>query len=263
MYPEISALITPPKDPNEQPLTAATPIPNTISSSGNSIQPSYHRPEEPFTPIESSAESERNYSELLNDFEPLPYTCNILEGPCRPNNVINNNLWQLVCNSDHTQAENEDGDQKQFEGKYSSPIGLTEGHITLGNPGSRKDEPENNEIKPQLPDDKAEAYAEKPPPYPQNQWPMYHPPPYYWYHPYHYRYQHPYGAQDDQPNSRRLSRPTLYPKPQNGHYHHAYPYRSSAPYGHFGTPPFVASYPKPTAHQEYITDLTNNDVICG
>eukprot|EP00571_Detonula_confervacea_P000645 CAMPEP_0172321918 /NCGR_PEP_ID=MMETSP1058-20130122/44652_1 /TAXON_ID=83371 /ORGANISM="Detonula confervacea, Strain CCMP 353" /LENGTH=279 /DNA_ID=CAMNT_0013037539 /DNA_START=127 /DNA_END=963 /DNA_ORIENTATION=- len=219
LYPETSTLITPPKDPNA--LIAANSIPSPIPSGGNSLKPSHHKPEEPFTPVQSAAEYDKNDFQLLNDFEPLPYTCNIFDESCSPNNAINNNLWQRVYsplqatpNSDYTQAKNEDGDQKQFQGKYTSPIGLTEGLITPGNTVFKKDEPENNEIKPQLPDVNAADYAERPPSYPQNHWPVYHPPPYYWYHPYHYGYQHPhpYGAQDNQPNNPRVSRPTLYPK---------------------------------------------------
>eukprot|EP00571_Detonula_confervacea_P014706 CAMPEP_0172297620 /NCGR_PEP_ID=MMETSP1058-20130122/571_1 /TAXON_ID=83371 /ORGANISM="Detonula confervacea, Strain CCMP 353" /LENGTH=513 /DNA_ID=CAMNT_0013006789 /DNA_START=391 /DNA_END=1932 /DNA_ORIENTATION=- len=122
--------------------------------------------------------------------------------------------------SNHTQADNE-----EFKGKHASPTGLTEGLITTGNTGSKKDEPGCN--------------AEKPRPYCQNNYPQSY---YRYHHPY------PYGAQDD----------TLYPKPQHGHYPHDH--RFPMPYGHH---PYMVSHPQPTLHQECITDVTNNDVICG
>ncbi|KAL7530071.1 hypothetical protein ACHAXR_005898 [Thalassiosira sp. AJA248-18] len=83
---------------------------------------------------------------------------------------------------------------------------------------------------------------------------MYPPPPYYWYgHHYNYGYHHHYGTQHPHP--------TLYPKPQNGHYP---AYRSHpAPYGRFGKTPIVAGRPQQIVTQEYITEVTNNDVICG
>eukprot|EP00585_Thalassiosira_rotula_P013737 CAMPEP_0196176394 /NCGR_PEP_ID=MMETSP0911-20130528/8674_1 /TAXON_ID=49265 /ORGANISM="Thalassiosira rotula, Strain GSO102" /LENGTH=295 /DNA_ID=CAMNT_0041444123 /DNA_START=252 /DNA_END=1140 /DNA_ORIENTATION=- len=249
------ALVTPPKDPNEQPLITPSNVPNPTPSSDNSIQPLRHKVEEPFTPI-------KTVSEYNDDFEPLPFRDNIFVGPDSPNDALNNHLLQLIYSplqptptSDHGGAGNETGEPKKIKGIDHSPISynfLSETSVTQENLDSKTTEPKE---KPQLPKDEAKANEEKPPPYHHHQWPMYPPPPYYWYHQYHYGYHHHYGTQDGQSNH-RTSHPTLYPKPHNGQYHHAY--RPSPPY--FGKPLFMAGHPLPA---EYITDVTNNDVICG
>jgi hypothetical protein len=102
--------------------------------------------------------------------------------------------------------------------------------------------------RPQLPSDEVKADKKPPAYHPQNQWPTFPPPMPYWYHQqYHYGYPH---HQYDQPKNGRLSYPTL--QPQTGH-----ACRSSVPFGHFGS---VAHIP---FHQEYIADVTHNDVVCG
>lgn len=251
LYPETAAaLITPPKEPNEQPLTATDPVQTPIASSGNSLKPfSLRNDEELFTPAEYG-----------NDFEPLPF---ISGGSFSPNsslgtnNALNNHLWQLVYSPLQTpgpcggsplpplQQTLPDGIVQQEMQQDQSPIEFNEATI-----------PKNDAPK----DDgkvKVNGDERKPPPYPQHHWQTYHPPPYYWYH-HHYGYPHQYlpGPQDDH---RRLS----LKKAQSGNYPH-HVFRPPAPYGHFSKPPLlIGSHPQPAAQQEFITKVTNDDVICG
>ncbi|KAL7551900.1 hypothetical protein ACHAWF_015106 [Thalassiosira exigua] len=247
-----SALITPDKDPNDQPLIASQLVSDPVHSSGDSFKPLCRDQDEPFTPIKTA--------EAVNDFEPLPFRDNIAVRPS--NNAVNNNLWQLVysplqANPDLIcrEGEHDDGEKK-------SPPTINEVLSNPENPQYENDAPEDTKkplIRPQqVNKEQVKAGNAKPPTHPRRDWQMYHPPPYYWYHHYHYGYPHHYGSLDDQG---RLAHPTSYASPPHGHYPHAY--RSSSAYEHLGKPPYMTRYSQPPVHQDYITDVSNNDVICG
>jgi hypothetical protein len=227
-----SAVITPPKDPKDQTLLAATP------SSPNP------RLDAPFSPIRTIAECGGG-----EDFEPLPYKVNIFEESPRSPNAwqhVNSPIHATPNNVSHT---NENGHQNQVDDKLPSLINLR-GQIQAPT-GDGVDEK-----KPQLPGDGVKSDAEKPPAYhPHLQWPMHPPSAHYWYPQYHYGYHHHYGVHDDQPKDGTLPYPPLYPNPPHDHYHRAY--RPSAPYGHYGSAAHIPF------RQEYITDVNHNDVICG
>jgi len=195
----------------------------------------------PFSPIKTIAECGGE------DFEPLPYKIvNFFEeSPSSPN------TWQRVYSPIQATPNpaNKNGRKNQVADKLPSLIDSSEEIRTpTGNGVDKK--------KPQLPGDGVKSDAEKPPAYhPHHQWPMHPPSTHYWYQQYHYGYQHHYGVHDNQPKNGTLPYPPLHPNLQTDYYHHAYP--PSVPYGHFGSAahaPFC---------QEYITDVTHNDVICG
>jgi hypothetical protein len=220
-----SAVITPPKDPKEETLLAAIPT---------SPNPRF---DAPFSPIKTTPEYGGE------DFEPLPYkVVNIFEkSPCSPS------TWQQRVYSPiqaTPNPANKNGHENQVADKLPSLIDLSEAIRTPT--GNGVDEKE-----PQLPPgDGVKSDAEKPPAYhPHHQWPVHPPSTHYWHQHYHYGYYHHYGLHDNQPKNGTLPYPPLYPNPQNNHYH--------VPYGHFGSAahlPFC---------QEYVTDVTHNDVICG
>lgn len=248
-----AALVTPPKDPKEQALVAESP---TTSSTSHTAAP--------FTPIQSSTECGVQHQ----DFEPLPYNeplppynCkNIFEGsPFSPNI---NNSWQLVYSplqaNPHVATPKLEGDKQEQLGGYR-PLKLgcldevsssTPGHSL----GLKANDSDVVEKMPPLPNAERPAPLAYPPHHPHNQQWYPHPPP-----PYYYGYHHygPHGYH--QPPSH----PALYPKPKphSGRYHHAYRPPTSVPYGgHFSKP---QGHHQPPAHQEYITEVTSNDVICG
>lgn len=190
----------------------------------------------PFTPIQNTSECG---GQQQDNIEPLPYHCNIFEGsPFSPN--ANGHLLQLVYSplqaNPHPQSTlKSDVDKQEFDGDQPPPLGA---------PANLPDEK-----MPPLPrSEHKKHYAKKPPLPPSvhqpHQWhagvyPPPPPPPYYWGYYHHGYHHHHYGTQGDARASHnpRVSHPTLYPKPQ---YH-----------------------PPAAAHQEYITEVTNNDVICG
>jgi len=260
-------VITPPKGPNEQPLLAVNPVLTPASSGGNSTKSLCDRVKEPFSPIRTASECGYDYEPDQGqqyDYEPLPFQDNVFESSFSANNAADNHIWQLAYsplqvppNSNHNEANGEDGEQKKVEVDHPLPADFSEILLTPRNPESQHDEPaRNGNEKEHLPKDRVKDGDAKPPPYPHNHWQMYPPPPYYWYQHYHYGYHPHYGAQD---GHRRLSHPNLYPKPQNGHYHPGY-HSPATPYAHLGNPPYMGP---PVPPQEYIKEVTNCDVICG
>lgn len=247
-----AALITPPKDPKE----TKTLVASESGSSNHRRNPSIASTasQDSFkllshvvaSPIEAVSQTGPNGSE----YEPLPYNCNIFDtsSPCPPNI---NNLWQLVYSP------------LQANPYHATPpmLNPTGGGHPLDVLATPENSPEDTttevgEKMPELLGVTVEGGAEKKkplPPYsPQHNlmsMQAYPPPQYYWgYHQYQYGggigYHH-------------------YPKSHPGH-HHAY--RPPTPHhGHYGKPPpFAAGNHQPlAAHQEYITEITDNDVICG
>jgi hypothetical protein len=223
-----SAVITPPKDPKEQTLLADTPT---------SPQP---RLDAPFSPIKTIAECGGE------DFEPLPYkVVNIFEeSSCSPK------IWQHVYSPIQATPNpaNRSGHENQVADRLPSLIDLREEIRTPTRNGV-------DEKKPQLPGDGVKYDAEKPPAnHPHHPWPMLPPSTHYWYQKYHNGSHDHYGAHYYQPKNGTLPYLPLYPNLQRDHYHACCP---SVPYGHFGSAAHIPFY------QEYITDVTHNDVICG
>lgn len=255
-------------------MIEARPNQTTTASDDGSLKPSSHKKDveatttkTPSTP--NNTQAAKSDSGGSDPYEPYPYHYNIFDGSPSSPPVAANNLWKLGLYSPLNAYQ---ATPKLEEGQAGQPSPPLDTLSTPGNnPSSSSVESgdsESDEKMPGLPvtdDDTA-----KPPTYPRNHWPVPPPPPYWGCHPYQFSggYHHHYPSGEQQAsshNNRRPSHPALYPKPPPGHPVPDHPvYRSSGLYGHYGghLPPVFMPPPPPQA-QEYIQDVTNNDVVLG
>lgn len=150
----------------------------------------------------------------------------------------------------------EDEDENGSGGEEEEPQGVELPPLPVINEAN-PDTPDEQLEPAKLPRKKVKFSELQPVHYPRSQWPAYPPPPPHYWYPHYHHYPYPYDPRELQTSQRR--QPILYPKLQKRGYHHPYP-PSPYAYGPNGEPYPMAVSP----HQvEYITDVTDYDVICG